>query len=233
MRRQPVNRGLSTTERMRLYQQHAPAIAREAASQAFRDAHLDAADVTHLVTISCTGFSAPGVDLSLFESLSLPPTLERVHVGYMGCHGVINGLRAAKGLADADQDAVVLMCAVETCSTGQMPRPRAGANHRPAAASGDLLWSSSSTIVSIPERFGRRSRSTSPSSGGISRGTGDPIPTSRTEATVFLGLALLSARQNKIQRTGTVDLDLLSSIAIRSLFRGSAWWRCRSGGRSA
>jgi len=72
--------------------------------------------VTHLVTVSCTGFAAPGVDFHLFDALGLAPSVQRVHVGFMGCHGAINGLRTARGLAAADPDAVVLLCAVELCS---------------------------------------------------------------------------------------------------------------------
>ena len=72
--------------------------------------------VTHLVTVSCTGFSAPGMDRHLFDALGLPATVQRVHVGFMGCHGAINGLRTARGLASADPDAIVLVCAVELCS---------------------------------------------------------------------------------------------------------------------
>lgn len=72
--------------------------------------------VTHLVTVSCTGFSSPGVDLHLQETLGLAPTVQRVHVGFMGCHGAINGLRVARGLAAADPNAVVLVVAVELCS---------------------------------------------------------------------------------------------------------------------
>ncbi len=72
--------------------------------------------VTHLVTVSCTGFSAPGVDLQLQQALGLPATVQRVHVGFMGCHGAINALRVARGLAAADPEAVILVVAVELCS---------------------------------------------------------------------------------------------------------------------
>ena len=34
----------------------------------------------------------------------------------MSCHGMINGMRVARGLAAADPSAVVLVCAVELCS---------------------------------------------------------------------------------------------------------------------
>jgi predicted naringenin-chalcone synthase len=68
------------------------------------------------VTASCTGFTAPGVDLGLIELLGLAPTTQRVHVGYMGCHGAINAFRAAHGLAHADARNRVLVCAVELCT---------------------------------------------------------------------------------------------------------------------
>ena len=77
---------------------------------------IDPAKVTHLVTVSCTGFAAPGLDWQLLDALGLSPQVQRVQVGFMGCHGAINGLRTARGLAAADPDAVVLLCAVELCS---------------------------------------------------------------------------------------------------------------------
>lgn len=110
-----TGRGPTTAERMRLYEQHAPALAEQAARAALQDAGIHPAAITHLVTISCTGFSAPGVDLKLIDALGLKPTTQRLHVGFMGCHGAINGLRAAQALAAADPQAVVMVCAVELC----------------------------------------------------------------------------------------------------------------------
>src|SRR2546423_538554 len=73
-------------------------------------------ELTHLVTVSCTGFSAPGVDVELIKELGLSRTIERTHVGFMGCHGALNGLRVARAYADAQPGARVLLCAVELCS---------------------------------------------------------------------------------------------------------------------
>jgi predicted naringenin-chalcone synthase len=42
--------------------------------------------------------------------------VQRVHVGFMGCHGALNGLRVAQALTGADPTARVLLCAVELCS---------------------------------------------------------------------------------------------------------------------
>src|SRR5206468_12877266 len=72
--------------------------------------------ITHLLTVSCTGFLAPGIDVMLIQNLNLSPSVERTHVGYMGCHGALNGLRAARAFADANPAARVLLCAVELCS---------------------------------------------------------------------------------------------------------------------
>ena len=72
--------------------------------------------ITHLVTVSCTGFHAPGFDLDLIERLPLRPDVQRTHVGFMGCHGAINALRVALALARSDPAARVLVCAAELCS---------------------------------------------------------------------------------------------------------------------
>jgi alkylresorcinol/alkylpyrone synthase len=110
------NRGPSTEVRMRYYRENALPLAEAAAKQALQDAACAPGNITHVVTASCTGFTAPGVDLGLIERLELAPTTQRVHVGYMGCHGAINALRAAHGLACADPNNRILVCAVELCT---------------------------------------------------------------------------------------------------------------------
>jgi predicted naringenin-chalcone synthase len=110
------DRGPTTGQRMRHYAELAPPLAVSAASAAVRRSGLAAPDLTHLVTVSCTGFVAPGLDAALIRGLDLRPTVERTHVGYMGCHGALNGLRVARAFAGADPDARVLLCAVELCS---------------------------------------------------------------------------------------------------------------------
>jgi alkylresorcinol/alkylpyrone synthase len=114
--RTPEDRGPGTAERMRRYERDAPAMALAAAARAIQESALSPKAITHLVTVSCSGFSAPGVDLYLLEHLGLPATVARTHVGFMGCHGALNGLRMAHAFAAADPEAVVMLCAVELCS---------------------------------------------------------------------------------------------------------------------
>ncbi len=108
--------GPTTGQRMEVYRREAPAIAIRAARQALAESRLPPSSISHLVTVSCTGFHAPGFDVALIRGLDLPPTTERTHVGFMGCHGALNGLRVARAFLDADPNARVLLCAVELCS---------------------------------------------------------------------------------------------------------------------
>lgn len=117
---QPVrfegDRGPTTHARMDRFESDAPGLAREAAVAALDQAEMEPADLTHLITVSCTGFFAPGMDTTLVDILGLSPTVQRTHVGFMGCHGSLNGLRVALSFADADPSARVLVSSVELCT---------------------------------------------------------------------------------------------------------------------
>ncbi|WZO98617.1 type III polyketide synthase [Isosphaeraceae bacterium EP7] len=108
--------GPSTSERMTRYERESVPLALEASRAAVAEAGIDVGSITHVVTVSCTGMSAPGMDIALIKGLGLQATVERTHVGFMGCHGALNGLRVARGLIAAEPNARVLLCAVELCS---------------------------------------------------------------------------------------------------------------------
>lgn len=77
---------------------------------------LSLADVSHVVTVSCTGFYAPGPDYELVRDLGLPTSTQRFHIGFMGCYAAFPGLRAAAAFCTADPEAVVLVVACEVCT---------------------------------------------------------------------------------------------------------------------
>jgi len=110
------DRGPTTGQRMAMYVAEAGPLALRAAAAALEQSGLKRGDITHLVTVSCTGFHAPGVDYQLITGLGLAPTTQRTHVGYMGCHGALNGLRVARSYAESVPDCRLLLCAVELCS---------------------------------------------------------------------------------------------------------------------
>lgn len=108
--------GPTTGERMRMYADEAPRLALRAAADALTESRFPPDSIDHLLTISCTGFAAPGVDLALIRELGLRPTVQRTQIGFMGCHAAINGLRVANAFASAEPSARVLAVAVELCS---------------------------------------------------------------------------------------------------------------------
>lgn len=74
------------------------------------------ADVTHVITASCTGFFAPGPDYVVSRALSLHPATSRFHLGFMGCYAALPALRLAQAICLADERAVVLVACLELCT---------------------------------------------------------------------------------------------------------------------
>lgn len=106
-----------TAERNAVYAREAPPLFVEAARRALeRAGGVVPEDVTHVVTVSCTGFVAPGPDLAVVRALGLAPSTERYHLGFMGCYAAFPALRMAQAFCRADPDAVVLVASVELCS---------------------------------------------------------------------------------------------------------------------
>ncbi len=77
---------------------------------------LDLSEITHLITVTCTGLSAPGLDLQLMELLSLPNNIFRTSVNFMGCYAAIHALKLADALCYADPSAKVLIVCTELCT---------------------------------------------------------------------------------------------------------------------
>jgi predicted naringenin-chalcone synthase len=111
-----ADRGPTTAQRMKRYAAESVPLALAAARRAIEAADTSPQQITHLISVSCTGFFAPGIDVALIKQLGVSPTIGRVQVGFMGCHGVLNGLRVMRAFIEADPAAQVLLCAVELCS---------------------------------------------------------------------------------------------------------------------
>ena len=99
-----------TGARMARYERLAIELAAEAV------ARLAPEGITHLIVASCTGFSAPGLDLELVVRLGLRPDVARTLIGFMGCSAAVPALRAADHVVRADPEARVLVINLELCS---------------------------------------------------------------------------------------------------------------------
>src|SRR5699024_7190524 len=84
----------ATGERNRVDREQAPPRFAAAAEQALVRAASEPDEVTHVITASCTGFFAPGPEYRLVRDLGLQNTVERYHLGFMGCAAAFPALRA-------------------------------------------------------------------------------------------------------------------------------------------
>jgi len=104
----------STAQRMARYEIEAPRLAAAAVDRlGLGDG---ARGVTHLIVTSCTGLSAPGVDLAIVRRCGLDPSVERTVVGFMGCYAAITALKLARHIVRSEPSAKVLVVSVELCT---------------------------------------------------------------------------------------------------------------------
>ena len=107
----------STQERNRVYIRESRRMSVEVARAALRRSPwLKTAEVTHVITVSCTGFYNPGPDYDVVTGLGLAGTVERYHLGFMGCYAAFPALRMANQFCQANPNAVVLIVSLELCS---------------------------------------------------------------------------------------------------------------------
>ncbi|MCG9881722.1 MAG: type III polyketide synthase [Bacteroidia bacterium] len=99
------------SERMELYFKHALPLAIEAAKGALLNQN-----PTHIISVSCTGMAAPGLDLMLLEELNLAHDTHRSSVNFMGCYAYFHALKMADAFCRADKNAHVLIVGVELCT---------------------------------------------------------------------------------------------------------------------
>ena len=110
-------RELSTGERNKIYTRESQRLAVNLARQAIANCPgLEPTDITHVVTVSCTGFCNPGPDYHIVNELGLSYATQRYNLGFMGCYAAFPGLRMAKQFCEADPKAVVLVMCLELCT---------------------------------------------------------------------------------------------------------------------
>lgn len=78
--------------------------------------NFDVKQITHIITVSCTGMYAPGLDIEIVERLGLKPSVERTCINFMGCYGAFNALKFADYICKATPKANVLIVDVELCT---------------------------------------------------------------------------------------------------------------------
>jgi alkylresorcinol/alkylpyrone synthase len=102
--------GWGTGARMERYVQEALPLGKQAVAGALDAAGLRPDEVGLFAVATCTGYATPGLDIRLAGDLGMPPGLERLLVGHMGCYAAIPGLAAVSDFVTARARPAVLLC---------------------------------------------------------------------------------------------------------------------------
>lgn len=129
-------------ERMKIYNREALPLSVLSINDCLKD-KISPKEITHLITVSCTGMSAPGLDLQIAEAMDMKPELFRTSVNFMGCYGAVHALKLAKLICDSTPNANVLIVATEFCSIHFQK------DYTPDSASSTILFSDGSAAVLV------------------------------------------------------------------------------------
>lgn len=106
---------VSLEKRMACFFRMAPILCEQAVRNCMPD-NGEWSKVTHLIVVSCTGLSAPGLDIQLIQQLSLPTDIQRSAINFMGCYAGIHALKQADAICKSTPAARVLIVDVELCT---------------------------------------------------------------------------------------------------------------------
>lgn len=106
----------TTSHRADLYRKNAARLSVRATQEALQQTHLVASDFTHLITVSCTGMYAPGLDIDLVHELGLNTSIQRSCINFMGCYAAFTAIKLGDQICKANENAKVLIVATELCT---------------------------------------------------------------------------------------------------------------------
>tara|TARA_B110000503_G_C7146100_1_gene413037 strand:+ start:723 stop:1829 length:1107 start_codon:yes stop_codon:yes gene_type:complete len=101
-------------ERLAIYDQEAVTLAEKAIEECLKS--YDKNKITHIITVSCTGMSAPGIEIELKKRLELKQSVQTHAVNFVGCYAFFPALKMADAFIQSNSKANVLIVAVELCT---------------------------------------------------------------------------------------------------------------------
>lgn len=110
--------------RLTVFREKAIPLAMEAIENSFSKINTTLSEfkVTHLITVTCTGLSAPGLSAELIEKLNLPKDIFHTSVNFLGCNAAFHALKIADMITKSEQNAKVLIVCVELCTLHFQPK---------------------------------------------------------------------------------------------------------------
>lgn len=111
-------------KRLDIFKEQAISLATEAIHDSLRKLNTTIPDfeITHLITVSCTGVYSPGIDSALIEKLNLPNDIFHTSINFLGCNAAFPALKLADMIARTEENAKVLIVCVELCTIHFQPK---------------------------------------------------------------------------------------------------------------
>jgi len=111
-------------QRMNIFKGKAVSLAIEAIQNSLEKLNTTVAGfgITHLITVTCTGLYAPGIDTVIMEQLNLPDDIFHTSVNFMGCNAAFPALKLGDMIARTDENAKVMIVCVELCTLHFQPK---------------------------------------------------------------------------------------------------------------
>lgn len=107
----------TTAIRMQVYKEHAFRLAAASIENCLTMLEsFNKATITHLITVSCTGMYAPGLDVEIVQKLQLKSTVQRTAINFMGCYAAFTAIKLAYAICNKETNAKVLIVCIELCS---------------------------------------------------------------------------------------------------------------------
>jgi predicted naringenin-chalcone synthase len=106
-----------TKTRMKAYESWSKILTGEAVEKLLSSNNIDPSTIERLITISCTGFYAPGFDYFLINKFNIPADVKRTHIGFMGCAAALIGFNSSmEAMSNIGENKNILMVSTEICS---------------------------------------------------------------------------------------------------------------------
>jgi len=112
-----------TKSRMTEYEKWSILLTKQAVKELAEKNNIDFGSIDRIITITCTGFFAPGLDYELIKEFNISPSVKRTNIGFMGCAASLVGVNSVWEAMKQQGNENILMVSVELCSLHLQTEP--------------------------------------------------------------------------------------------------------------
>jgi Predicted naringenin-chalcone synthase len=139
-------------ERLNVFKEHVLPLATAAVQNALKKLGTNIKDFgfTHLITVTCTGLYAPGLDAELMDELNLPNDIFHTSINFLGCNAAFHALKVGDMIAKTDENAKVLIVCVELCTLHFQPK-----NNNDNLLSNTIFGDGAAAVIITSDNFSK------------------------------------------------------------------------------